>query len=167
MSLDLKWVSCRQHIYGSCFCIHSTSLCLLFGAFNLFNCVGFVFVSLFLKCFLPREVHLAFVVKLVWKWKKVMSLSRVQLFANPWIVACQAPPSVGFSGKESWSGVPFPFPGDLPDPGIEPRSPTLQADSLPSEPPRKLGLVVVNSLSFSLSVKLLISLSNMSEILVG
>ena len=63
--------------------------------------------------------------------------------------------------------MPFPSLGYLSDPGIEPGSPTLQADSLPSEPPQKLGLVVLNSLSFSLSVKLLISLSNMSEILVG
>ena len=45
----------------------------------------------------------------------------------------QAPPSVGFSRQEYWSGLPFPSPGNLPDPGIEPRSSTLQADSLPSE----------------------------------
>ena len=49
----------------------------------------------------------------------------------------QAPLSMGFPRQEYWSGFPFPFPGDLPDPGIEPRSPALQADSLPSEPPRK------------------------------
>ena len=56
---------------------------------------------------------------------------------DPWTVAHQAPPSMGFSRQEYWSGLPFPSPGDLPDPGIEPRSPTLQADSLPSEPPGK------------------------------
>ena len=67
--------------------------------------------------------------------KKVKSLSRVQLFENPWTVAYQAPPSMGFSWQEYWSGLPFPSPGDLPDPGIEPRSPALQADALPSEPP--------------------------------
>ena len=44
---------------------------------------------------------------------------------------------MGFSRQEYWSGLPFPSPGDLPDPGIEPRSPTLQADALPSEPPGK------------------------------
>ena len=66
---------------------------------------------------------------------KVKSLSRVQLFATPWTVAYQAPPSMGFSRQEYWSGLPFPSPGDLPDPGIEPRSPALQADALPSEPP--------------------------------
>ena len=66
------------------------------------------------------------------------SLSRVQLFVTPRTVAHQAPPSMGFSRQEYWSGLPFPFPGNLPDPGIEPRSPTLQADALPSEPPGKL-----------------------------
>ena len=58
-------------------------------------------------------------------------------FATPWTVAHQAPPSMGFSRQEYWSGLPFPSPGDLPDPGIEPRSPTLQADALTSEPPGK------------------------------
>ena len=60
--------------------------------------------------------------------KKVRSLSCVRLFATPWPVACQAPPSMGFSRQEYWSGLPFPFPGDLPDPWIEPRSPALQTD---------------------------------------
>ena len=66
---------------------------------------------------------------------KVKSLSRTQLFATPWTIAQQAPPSMGFSRQEYWSGVPFPSPEDLPDPGIKPRSPTLQADALTSEPP--------------------------------
>ena len=68
---------------------------------------------------------------------KVKSLSRVQLFATPWTVAYHAPPSVGFSRQEYWSGLPFPSPGDLPNPGIEPGSPALQADALPSEPQGK------------------------------
>ena len=59
------------------------------------------------------------------------TLSRVQLFVTPWTVACQAPLSMGFSRQEYWSGLPFPPPGDLPDPGTEPRSPVVQADSLP------------------------------------
>ena len=59
---------------------------------------------------------------------------------DPWTVAHQAPPSMGFSRQEYWSGVPFPSPGDLPDPGIEPRSPTLQADALTSAPPGKLKM---------------------------
>ena len=65
---------------------------------------------------------------------KMKSLCRVQLFAIPWTVDHQAPPSMGFSRQEYWSGLPFPFPRDLPDPGIELRSPALQADSLPSDP---------------------------------
>ena len=56
---------------------------------------------------------------------------------TPWTVACQSPQSVEFSRQDYWSGLPFPSPGDLPDSGIEPRSPSLQADSLPSEPPGK------------------------------
>ena len=68
---------------------------------------------------------------------RVKSLSHVWLFATPWTVAYQAPPSMGFSRQECWSGLPFPSPGDLPDPGIEPGSPRLQADTLPSEPPGK------------------------------
>ena len=55
---------------------------------------------------------------------RVTSLSRVRLFVTPWTVAYQVPPSMGFSRQEYWSGLPFPSPGDLPDPGIEPRSPT-------------------------------------------
>ena len=57
--------------------------------------------------------------------------------ATPWTVAYQAPPSMGFSRQEYWNGVPFPSPEDLPNPGIEPGSPTLQADALTSEPPGK------------------------------
>ena len=56
---------------------------------------------------------------------KVKSLSRVRLFVTLWTVAYQAPPSMGFSRQEYWSGLPFPSPGDLPNPGIKPRSPTL------------------------------------------
>ena len=69
---------------------------------------------------------------------KVKLLSHFRLFATPWTVAYQASLSMGFSRQEYWNGLPFPSLGDLPDPGIEPRSPTLQADSLPSEPPGKL-----------------------------
>ncbi|CAI9160192.1 unnamed protein product [Rangifer tarandus platyrhynchus] len=65
------------------------------------------------------------------------SLGHVQLFATPWTAAHQAPPSMGFSRQEYWSGLPFPSPRDFPNPGIEPGSPALQADALPSEPPGK------------------------------
>ena len=68
---------------------------------------------------------------------KVKLFSRVWLFETPWTIAYQAPPSMGFSRQEYWSGLPFPSPGDLPNPGIEPRSPSLQADSSPAEPPGK------------------------------
>ena len=60
---------------------------------------------------------------------KVKSLSRVQLFVTPWIAAHQAPLSMGFSMQEYWSGLPFPSPGDFPDPGIKPRSRALQPDA--------------------------------------
>ena len=59
--------------------------------------------------------------------KKVKSLSRVQLFVTPWTAAHQAPPSMGFSRQEYWSGLPFPSPGDLPNPGIKPESPASPA----------------------------------------
>ena len=65
---------------------------------------------------------------------EVKLLSRVQLFATS---AYQAPPSMEFSRQEYWSGLPFPSPEDLPNPGIEPGSPALQADALLSEPPGK------------------------------
>ena len=69
--------------------------------------------------------------------KPVKLLSHVRLFAIPWNEAYQAHPSMEFSRQEYWSELPFPSPGDLPDLGIEPGSPALQADSLPSEPPGK------------------------------
>ena len=69
--------------------------------------------------------------------KSVKSLSRVRLFLAPWTVAHQAPLSMGFSRQEYRSGLPRPPLGALPNPEIEPRSPALQADSLPSEPPGK------------------------------
>ena len=68
---------------------------------------------------------------------KVKLLSCVRLFATPWTVAYQASLSMGFSRQEYCSGLPFPSPGDLPNPGIEPGSPALQADVLTSEPPGK------------------------------
>ena len=62
--------------------------------------------------------------------KKGKLLSRVQLFATSWTVAYQTVTSMGFSRQECWSGLPFSSPGDLLNPGIEPGSPALQADSL-------------------------------------
>ena len=83
---------------------------------------------------------------------KVKSLSRVRLFATPWTVALQAPLSMGFSRQEYWSGLPFPSPGDLPNPGIEPGFPALQADALSSEPPGKLQFYRSPALLFALTM---------------
>ena len=84
-------------------------------------------MRLWLPCKPPRQC--LFYKKGKWEWK---SLSPVQLFATPWTTQ-----SMDFSRPEYWSGYPFPSSGDLPIPGIESRSPALQADSLPAEPPGK------------------------------
>ena len=69
------------------------------------------------------NVHISvLLVTELWKKVKVKSLNPVPLLVTPWTVVCQAPPSMGFSRQEYWSGLPFPPPGDLPDPGIKPRS---------------------------------------------
>ena len=68
---------------------------------------------------------------------KVKLLSHVRLFVTPWTVAYQAPQSMGFSRQEYWYGLPFLSPGDLPNAGIEPGSPTLEADALTFEPTGK------------------------------
>ena len=96
----------------------------------------------------PRDYHANYGVSqrktntwhcLQWKWK---SLSHVQLFVTPW-----SKQSMEFSNPEYWSEQPFPSPGHLPDPEIKPRSPALQADSLPAEPQGKSKNTVVGSLS--------------------
>ena len=73
----------------------------------------------------------------------VYVLSHVRLFATPWTVACQASMSMGIHQAIDWSGWPFPSPGDLPNPGMEPRSSALQADSLVSDSPGKSLYVCV------------------------
>ena len=71
-------------------------------------------------------------------------------FATPWTVTCQAPLSMGFPRQEYWSGLPLPSPGDLPDPGIEPKSPALAGGFFTSEPPGKpLILIKVKKLSLT------------------
>ena len=75
---------------------------------------------------------------------KVNLLSCIRLFAAPLTIAYEAPPSLEFFKQEYWSGLPFPSPGDLPNPAIEAESPTLQTDVLPSEPPGK-PLLIPNS----------------------
>ena len=76
--------------------------------------------------------------------KRVKSLSRVRLFVTPWTVALQAPLSMGILQARILEWVAMPPPGHLPDPGIGPGSPTLQADALPSEPPGSIGVHKLN-----------------------
>ena len=81
-------------------------------------------------------------------------LSRVWLYVTPWTVGRQAPLSMGFSRQEYWNGLPCLSPGDFPHPGIEPRSPTLQADSLPSDPPGKTHVTLCAIKCFASMIKL-------------
>ena len=112
------------------------------------GCVTWGSHLIFQVGFLIREMVTISVPGLV----KCSSFRLVQLFVNPWTVACRAPLSMGFSRQEYWSGLPFPSPGDLPDPGIKPASPALQADSLWSEPPGKPKTSVLSKiLAFTLS----------------
>ena len=92
------------------------------------------FESLILKLQLKILIYL--LKKIIVVYSEVKSLSHVRLFATAWTVTHQTPWSMGFSRQEHWSGLPFPSPGDLPKSGIEPGSPALQTDALPSEPHR-------------------------------
>ena len=85
------------------------------------------------------------------EWPLVKSLSHVRLFAIPWTVVYQASLSMGFSRQEYWSRLSFPSPGDLPDPGIDPRSPALQADALPSEPPGNTTRMALELMNWKIS----------------
>ena len=94
-------------------------------------------------------------------------LSRVRLFATPWTIAHQAPLSM-ILRQEYWNGLPCPPSGDLPDPGIEPKSPTLQVDSLPlshRESPRILGVDSLTLLQETLTQELNLSLLHCRQIL--
>ena len=80
------------------------------------------------------------------------SLNRVRLFATPWTVAYQAPPSMGFSRQECWSGLPFPSPGDLPYPGIEPEfpaAPALAGGFFTTEPLGKTLIIVTANVYYA------------------
>ena len=77
---------------------------------------------------------------------KMKSFSCVRLFRTPRTVAYQSPQSMEFSRQEYWNGLPFPSPGGLLDPGIEPWAPALQADALPSEPPGKPMIMYASTL---------------------
>ena len=100
----------------------------------------------YISLILPA-LHIHWVSWVCFMKMKVKSLSCVQLFATPWTVAYQALPSMEFSRQEYWSGLPFPSPGDLSNPGIESGSPALQEDSLRAEPPGKPKNTGVGSLS--------------------
>ena len=96
-----------------------------------------------MDCSLPgSSVHGIFQARVL-EWGAIaFSLSHfscVQLFVTPWTVALQAPLPMGFSRQEYWSGLPFPSPGDLPDPGIEPVSPALAGEFFTTELPGKLS----------------------------
>ena len=99
------------------------------------------------------QKHQFFSAQLSLPRSEVKSLSRVRLFATLWTVAHQAPLSMGFSRQEYWSGLPFPSPGALPDPGMEPGSPELQTDSLPSEPPGKIIYIKAKIMRYLLCQK--------------
>ena len=89
------------------------------------------------------------------------SLSRVRLFATPWTIPYQAPKSMGFSRQEYWSGLPFPSPGDLPDPGIELGSPALGAQSLSHWTKREVPVSVLYCVH--LCMKCSLGISNFLE----
>ena len=148
------WCIFSSNLKKNCPLFKKYSFCLLFFSFisgtmifhmldHFFRLYSLLFIymciiiiiwwfNIFKYCIFVMNFHLKVKVKL---------LSHVQHFATPWTVAYQAPQSMEFSRQEYWSGLPFPSPGDLPNPGIEPGSPTLQADTLPSEPPGKRHLV--------------------------
>ena len=94
------------------------------------------------------------------------SLSRVHLFVTPWTVAYQALRSMGFSRQEYWSGLPFPFPGDLPNPGIKPGSPALQTDPLPSKPLGNPYLSIVRTIYDKPTANIILNSENMKAFLL-
>ena len=133
----LKPWTTQSHPWG----LVSTSFKLLLcwcWYFGIFPWVVFFFLAMpICGIFVPRPA----IEPEPWQWKCwVLSTGGGGLVAklcptltSPWTVACQTPLCMGFSKQEYWGGLPFPSPGDLPDPGIKPGSPALQTDSLPTE----------------------------------
>ena len=119
-------------------CMEKTSEGYTPGCNHSLSTGSLLFVYLFTRMKTSRGMEGKGEVKGEVREPKYSSLSCVQLSLTPWTTARQAPLSMGFPRQEYWSGLPFPSLGDLPDPGIKSRSPALQADSLPSEPPGKL-----------------------------
>ena len=109
---------------------------------------------------------------MVHAYNEVKSLTRDRLFATPWTVAHQVPPSMEFSRQEYWSGLPFPSPGDLPDPGTESRSTMLQADFSLTEPPglfvwgirSKVGKGVMRVISLGVGLYLLFAVAGGAKV---
>ena len=99
----------------------------------------YIYIYIYTHTHIHTHIHMCTQICNVYACMKRKSVSHccAQLFVTPWTVAYQAPPSKEFSREEYWSGLPFPSPGDLPDPGIESGFPALQVDSVLSEPPRK------------------------------
>ena len=98
----------------------------------------YIYIYIYTHTHIHTHIHMCTQICNVYACMKRNSVSHcyAQLFVTPWTVAYQAPPSKEFSREEYWSGLPFPSPGDLPDPGIESGFPALQVDSVLSEPPR-------------------------------
>ena len=92
-------------------------------------------------------------------------VAKSYLFVTPWTAAYQAPLSMEFSRQEYWSGLPFPFPVDLPNSGIKPKSPALQVDSLPTEPPGSPTTSERPSMTVSFNIGAPLSLSSKSHFL--
>ena len=87
-------------------------------------------------CYLIHSLNNQF-----WEWAMVLAFKPCPTLTTPWTITCQALLFMGFSKQEHWSGLPFPFPGDLPDPEIKPGSPAFQADSLPTELRGKITVI--------------------------
>ena len=114
-------------LHNGCTNLHSTV-----WEDSLFSIPSLVFIF-FCRFFFFDDGHSDLIIVLICE----VTQSYLILCDPPWTGACQAPPSMEFSRQEYWSGLPFPSPGDLPNPGIEPRSPALREDSLLYESPGK------------------------------
>ena len=121
-----KYVSCWKMCYSYLFKIFTIVQYLM----NIFNShANMLFYRIY-----SNNSHTLISVVSCFKCCRQYSLSFIQLFSTPWTVAHQVPLSMGISRLEYWSGLPFSFPGDIPNPGIKSRSPALQADYFPFEP---------------------------------
>ena len=136
-----EFYSFKSYVYV--FVSFELIFCIWYKIIPLFFNLQFLFFGFILGYYIFSNYILSFLLAYLYFFSSyfrvfaVQQLSRIWLSVTPGTVARQAPLSVKFPRQSYWSGQPFPSPEDLPDPGIEPGSPTLQADSLPSEPPGK------------------------------